>query len=573
VKPTSFKNVFRLTFTAVLLTALIGCQSAQNGSQRTEAKIKQPNIIVIMVDDLGYSDLGSFGGEIQTPHLDSLAEGGLRMTQFYNSARCCPSRVSLLTGLHPQQAGIGNMLIDRGFPGYRGVIADHCVMVPQVLREANYFTAVSGKWHVNVPGPMSRGVDAYYGFKNMRAHSEDSWDEGAFIRLPEGEDKRSYKPSTFYATDAITDHAIDFLAEARERKQPCFLYMAYNAPHFPLHAPKELIDKYQKTYEKGWDKIREQRYQRMQKLGLVSKDWPLTPRSIVLPNRISDAKGLSNTRVPAWDGLDEARRIDLARRMATYAAMVDSIDQNIGRMIDDLEKAGELDNTLILFFSDNGASGEHVPFGFDIPPGENKFNKVPILNTGKALENMGQAGNYMGYGTGWACASNTPLSFYKRYVHEGGISTPFIAHWPKGIRRSGEIDRQPAHITDIMATCVDITGANYPKQFNGNDILPMEGLSLMPIFRGEQAPTRTLCFDHENTRAVRQGKWKLVKLREEAWELYDMEQDRVEMNNLAKKYPQRVEEMAAIWKAWAKRCQVLPGPIFPKSIPAPPGKQ
>jgi arylsulfatase len=531
-----------------------------------EDKTKKPNIILILADDLGYSDLGCYGGEIATPNLDALAGGGLRFTEFYNSARCCPSRASIMTGLYPHQAGIGEMTNDRGpqFPGYRGRLSEHCVTLAEALRPAGYQTFCSGKWHMNTPGPLLRGFDEYFGFKDRGAHSVHSWNEQAFLRLPEGRPTRQYAPGTFYATDAITDYALDFIAGARRQpSRPYFLYLAYNAPHFPLQAPKELIDKYQKVYEQGWDAIRERRYERLKKLGLIDDRWPLSPRSEVPPNTVAAAHNWAGKQNPAWETIDPARRTDLARRMATYAAMVDRMDQNIGRVLADLKRSGELENTLIFFLSDNGACAEWDPWGFDGDSGPKN-----VLHTGAELEKMGQPGSYFSFGSGWANTCNTPFRLYKHYTHEGGISTPLIVHWPAGMKRQGEIDARPGHIIDLMPTCLEAAGARYPKQFKGKAILPAEGESLVAALRGAPARERTIYFEHEGNRAVRQGKWKLVALRGGEWELYDEDADRTEQKNLAAREPERVKAMAAQWDAWAKRCNVgfdfknkaVPGP-------------
>ncbi len=514
------------------------------------ANAPRPNILIILADDLGFSDIGCFGGEIQTPNLDSLAANGLRLTQFYNSARCCPSRASLLTGLYPHQAGMGGMDVDSGERGYRGRLLDECVTIPEVLRTAGYRTFMSGKWHLGKIGPIARGFDEFFGM----LHGFDSfWNAKSYTRLPEGRPMRQYPEGKFYATDAIADHALDFLAESRKTPdKPFFLYLAFNAPHFPLHAPKDEIAKYVDVYAKGWDWIREQRYARMKQMGLLDARWPLSPRSIIGPNRVSTPAGYADQQNPAWDSLDADRRADLARRMAIYAAMVDRMDQNIGRVLADLRTHGQLDNTLIFFLSDNGACAEWNPYGFDIRSGPDN-----ILHKGKDLENMGQPGTYHSYGSAWANASNTPLRLYKHYAHEGGICTPFIAHWPAGMKRKNEIDTRLAHLTDIMATCVEVAGATYPKTFNGRAILPPEGQSLLPALHGEPPQPRTLFFEHEGNRAVRADRWKLVALAGCDWELYDEEADRVEMHNVAAEHPEIVRDLSRQWEEWARRCHVL----------------
>lgn len=509
---------------------------------------KKPNIILILTDDLGYSDLGCFGSEINTPNIDQLAMKGLRFTQFYNSARCCPSRASLLSGLYPHQAGIGEMDIEDETPGYRGFLQSECVTLAEVLKEQNYHTYLAGKWHVGKVGPIERGFHDFYGLLGGFASFHE---EERYIRLPKGRPQRKYKNEEFYATDAITDHALDFVEESRSNDEPYFLFLSYNAPHFPLQVPKEEIEKYKDIYKKGWDKIREERLERLKELQIIESNTALPPRSEFW-NRDRDFSGTN----PAWDSLTPDRQEDLARRMAIYAGMVDRMDQNIGRMISNLKENNELDNTLIVFCSDNGACAEWDPYGFD-----NWMTTSNKLHRKEDLEEMGTPDSYHSYGSGWANAANTPLQMYKHYIHEGGICTPMIAHWPDKVKRKGEIEHTPGHFIDFMATFVDISGANYPKKYKGNEILPMEGQSLSPLFAGETTKERTIYFEHEQNRGLRKGKWKLSKIKEKDWELYNIENDRNEMINLADFYPELVEELIGQWYKWAEKTNVLPRPV------------
>ena len=509
---------------------------------------RKPNLVMILADDLGYSDLGSMGGEIDTPNLDQLATDGIRFTQLYSSARCCPSRASLLTGLYPHQAGVGRMDQDLETPGYQGHLNDQCVTIAEVLKENGYRTYLAGKWHVGKKDPIERGFDEFYGLKGGFA---SFWDKKSYVRLPGGRPERSYQEDEFYATDAITDYALDFLEESRSDDQPYLLYLAYNAPHFPLQAHKKDIEKYEKLYEKGWDVIREERLERMKQIGIMNEDSQLSPRSEYW-NRDRDIHGVN----PAWDSIDPDRKKDLVKRMAIYAAMVDRMDQNIGRIIQNIRDNGELDNTLILFCSDNGACAEWDPWGFD-----NWTTTTNILHRKADLDSMGSPDTYHSLGSGWANACSTPLRLFKHYGHEGGISVPLIAHWPEQINRQGEVDHRPTHLIDFMATFVDVSNANYPLEYEGHKILPMEGESLLPAFKGEEAnPERTLCFEHEEHCAIRQGKWKLSKIKERDWELYDIENDRIEANNLSDIYPERVRDLKAIWEEWAARTNVYPWP-------------
>lgn len=505
------------------------------------------NIILILTDDLGYSDLSCFGSEINTPNLDRLANGGLRFTQFYNSARCCPSRASLLTGLYPHQAGIGEMDIEDETPGYRGFLQNECVTIAEVLREQGYHTYLSGKWHAGKIGPIERGFHDYYG---MLGGYGSFYDESLYVRLPEDRPKRTYEDKKFYATDAITDHALDFISESRNKDEPYFLFLSYNAPHFPLQAPKEEINKYVDTYEKGWDKIRDERLKRQKELQIVNEDVLLPPRSEFW-NRDRDFSGKN----PAWDSLDPDRQKDLARRMAIYAGMVDRMDQNVGRVIENIEKNGELDNTLIFFCSDNGACAEWDPYGFD-----NWITTSNTLHRKEDLDKMGGPETAHSYGSGWANAANTPLQMYKHYIHEGGICTPLIAHWPNTIKRAGEIEHTAGHFIDFMATFVEITGANYPAKYKEHDIVPMEGESLTPLFTNNDKKERIIYFEHEQNRGLRKGKWKLSKIKEKDWELYDIDNDRNEMVNLAEHYPDLVNDLVEKWNEWAERTNVLPRP-------------
>ena len=530
-----------------MLTRRNFVQALGGGAAAMAAPAKKPNILLILADDLGYSDPGCYGGEIETPNLDRLAKGGVRFTQLYNNARCCPSRAALLTGQHPHKVGMGNMVggqAREAYPGFTGRVSESARFLPAVLRESGYTTLMSGKWHLGEPGPIARGFDEFYGM----LHGFDSfWDATKYTRLPAG--RPSPKLSEpFYATDAITDHALSLIGSARQSAgKPWFLYLAYNAPHFPLHAPRDLIDKYQKVYEQGWDAIREKRFARMQKLGLIDPRWKMSPRSVVGPNRVSDLNGWADKQNPAWESIPADRRTDLARRMAVFAAMVDRMDQNIGRVIQDLESKNELDNTLILFSADNGACAEWDPWGFDLRSGPDN-----VLHTGDKLNQMGQPGTYHSYGSAWANAGNTPWRLYKHYTHEGGISCPTIAHWPSGLKmRKGSTGNRPWHFIDVLPTLAAVAGAKAPAE--------CAGVNMAPMFEGKSVNRGPLFWEHEGSRAVRDGKWKITAVYPRGrWELYDIEADRTEQNDLAAKHPDRVKHMAAQWEAWAKENHAIP---------------
>jgi arylsulfatase A-like enzyme len=496
------------------LTGVAGAAAAvaqRNSRQR-------PNIIVIMADDMGFSDIGCYGSEIATPNLDRLARGGMRIAQFYNTARCCPTRAALMTGLYSHQAGIGHMIQETPHPAYRGFLNDRCVTIAEVMRTAGYRTAMAGKWHVgeNRPHwPTDRGFDRYFGLISGASN---------YFRL-EGPrkmafDDEPYTPPTdgkFYMTDAFTDHALEFI-DSFPQQDPYFLYLAYTAPHWPLHALPEDIAKYRGKYKKGWDELRKARHAKQVELGIVDRKWKVTER---------DAK------VPAWE--NEKDQDDMDLRMAVYAAQIDRMDQNIGRLLKKLEDKKQLDNTLILFLADNGGCAEENIAG---------ETKVPA----------GPADSFTSYHTGWANVSNTPFRLYKHWSHEGGISSPLIAHWPARIKKAGSIDRQqPAHLIDIMATCIDAGGATYPA-----DKIPLEGKSMLPILEGrKRAGHEFIAWEHEGNRAVRQGDWKIVSKHPGGWELYNIAQDRTETNDLAAKDPARVQAMSALYDGWAKKCNVL----------------
>ena len=523
----------------------------------------RPNVIVILVDDMGYSDLGAFGGEVRTPNIDRLAHKGLRFTQNYNSARCCPSRASLLTGLYSHQAGIANFTggdkSNKLGPAYRGRLTKECVTIAEVLKKSGYSTYGVGKWHVGEKeAPIDRGFDEYYGY--IQGHSTGQWNINNYKRFPkERKPEISFEGKTFYATDAFTEYALEFIKQGQKKEAPFFLYLAHSSPHFPLHAPASTRDSYLETYRKGWDVLREQRYERQKKLGLVTPSWKFTDRSEVPKDRKDIANGFPGEKNPAWDSIDSDRKEDLVYRMSTFAAMLDHVDQGIGRILTLLEKSGELDNTLILFTSDNGACYEWGPYGFDRHSRQG-FTK---LHKGEELNQIGSPNTYHSVGSGWSCLSNTPLRMYKHFNHEGGNCSPMIAHWPKGIKKADRWVRTPIHLIDFMPTICEATGAEYPGNFNGNKIIPAEGTSFKPIFEGaENLSERTLCFDHFESSAIRKGDWKLVRgnnrYNDRKWELYNIAEDRCETENLISKNPDKAKELEKIWLDWAVRVKVAP---------------
>ncbi|MCA9079064.1 MAG: arylsulfatase [Planctomycetaceae bacterium] len=497
----------------------------------TDAAVR-PNVVVILVDDMGYSDIGCYGSEIPTPHLDQLAENGLRFTQFYNTGRCCPTRASLLTGQYSHQAGVGHMTDDKGpeHPGFRGFLNRQSLTLAEVLGPAGYMTAASGKWHVGHKEqsmwPLQRGFDRFYGVPEGG---------GFYFKVKQGRtvvrgnevlySAEQQPPSDWYSTDAWTLAGLEFIDEALSAKQPFLLYLAHNAPHFPLQAPEADIAKFRGKYRAGWDALRAARHERQIELGLVDRQWPLAPRPDM---------------VPEWDSLSAEEQDYFDHLMAIYAAVVSRMDGAIGTLVDGLKQRDVLDNTLILFMSDNGGTAESGPRG--------KYEG----------DHPGDGDSNVFYGQCWATLSNTPFRRYKRQNHEGGIATPLIAHWPAGIQEKNGLRTQPCHITDIMATLVDVTGADYPTELGGQQIHPLAGTSLRPAFENRDLPERAIFWEHEGNAAIRSGDWKLVRLgRKGKWELYNLAHDRTELNDLAAMHPRRVKELREQWRAWAIRSHAI----------------
>lgn len=553
--------------TPALIALVLLSACTVHAQQANSAANGRPNIILIMADDMGYSDLGCYGGEIQTPNLDQLASGGLRFTQFYNTGRCCPTRACLMTGLYPHQAGVGHMMSDNGYPGYTGNLNRRCVTIAEVLHAAGYATYMTGKWHVTrfaTPAgpkfnwPLHRGFDRFYGtitgagsFYDPATLTRDDMMISPFS-------DPQYQPKQFYYTNAITDHAVEFLQQHKNTReqQPFFMYVAYTCAHWPMHALEEDIAAYRGKYDAGYEPIRQQRFERLKEMGLIHSDWQLSPQE----------GDWSKVEHKAWE----------ARCMEVYAAMITCMDRGIGRIMQTLRDQDESDNTLVFFLQDNGGCQENVgrrgegrrPAAATLPkipldairtaviPKQNRAG-VPTLMGPNVMP--GPEDTYIAYGINWANVSNTPFRMYKHFVHEGGISTPLITHWPLGIPRHGELEHQPGQLIDIMATCVDVAHASYPRTFRDESIKPMEGRSLVPAFTHQKIERDALYWEHEGNRAIRVGQWKLVAKGERGqWELYDMESDRTEMHDLAAAQPDRVKQLAAKWQAWAERANVLP---------------
>ncbi|MFC1735445.1 sulfatase-like hydrolase/transferase [Candidatus Hydrogenedentota bacterium] len=510
------RNFLKTVGLGVAAMAVQGCAWGQT------APAGRPNIVLIMADDMGFSDVGCYGGEIETPNIDALAQNGVRFTHIYNNAKCGPTRASLLTGLYEQQVGDRRM--------------KNAVTIAEVLKGAGYRTLMTGKWHL-ARLPVQRGFDRHFGLLSGASNHfnpgvKRPGEKAPGIKMDDlkrrwaVEDKIHwpYTPEDkdFYTTDAFTDYALDYLDEYGAENNPFFLYVAYTAPHYPIQARPADIAKYRGKYRIGWDVIRERRYKRLVEMGLIDKRWKMPPR---------------DKDVPSWDSIkSEVERDEWDLKMSVYSAMIDRVDQNVGRIVDKLHQLGKFDNTLIIFLSDNGGTAEVIHRTPDIPPGPMESYRTVDLN--------------------WANASNTPFRRYKAWDHEGGITTPLIAHWPGEIKNRGEITHGVGHVIDIMATCVDVSGAKYPETYDGFDVLPLKGKSLLPLMKGcTRKGHEAIFWAFGKSKAVRKGKWKLVKNGESPWELYDMESDRTELNELSDKYPARVKEMAALHADWVKKCE------------------
>jgi arylsulfatase A-like enzyme len=500
---------------------------------------ERPNIVVILADDLGFSDIGVFGAEIETPSLDALAAEGLRFTQFYNTARCTPTRASLLTGLYPHQAGLGHMpdgyaaRVRATFnsPAYTDHLSPATPTIAEVLRSAGYATYMTGKWHLGYhpsQWPAARGFDRSfsaidgalnywgYGVQMQREVREPlmALDDQLYIPPREG----------FFTTDAFTDHAVRYIEE-HDATRPFFLYVAYTAPHWPLQAPPDDIAKYRGRYAPaGWDRLRRERYDRLIGSGIIDPAWPLAPRP---------------EGVPAWEGLPPAQRDQWDHEMAIYAAQIDRMDAGVGRILEALRRGGHDHNTIVLFLSDNGGAAED-----------------PNGSLEGAL--LGGRDSFEGYGIRGAHVSSGPFRLTKKWVHEGGIATPFIVRWPARVGDDGALRHEPAHIIDLFPTFLDVAQATMPRSWNERATVSPEGASLLPVLAGGTLPERALFWEHEGNRAVRQGRWKLVSQFPGNWELYDLVADRTELQDLAGRYPERVDAMAELYRAWAERAGAQP---------------
>ncbi|MGI9514197.1 MAG: arylsulfatase [Anderseniella sp.] len=513
--------------------------------------MKKPNVILVLVDDMGFADLGVTGSEIRTPNIDALANGGALLTAMYNCARCCPTRASLLTGLYPHNAGVGHMGANLGTPAYQGFLRNDSATIAEVLRAHGYRTCMSGKWHVagdfmarevdswrvgdtDHPTPRQRGFDRFYGIVD----GVTNFFSPHFML--EDDSRVEVFPDEFYFTDAITDKAIRMVEDSVADEKPFFLYLAHAAPHWPLHAPPEDIARYEGVYANGWDAIRTARHEEMNGRGVLRKTWDISPRDEEVPP-------WGDVKLQDWE----------ASKMAAYAAMVDRMDQSIGRLLEALKRLGQYEDTLILFLSDNGGCAEFMAedgwakFFPDTTLDGRKITmgNVPNLAPGDAL-------TYQSYDKPWANVSNTPFRLFKHYVHEGGISTPLIAHWPKRISR--QITHEPCHVVDILPTILRATGAPYLSELGGHPIQPLQGESFLDLLVGaEWRREQPIFFEHEGNSAIRLGGFKLVRKFRSDWELYDMDADRTELNNLAGRNAPLEVDLLNQYGDWADKAGVL----------------
>lgn len=569
-KNTSRINSFKekILFFSLFIALFTACQSTPEEGNNI-ADQKTPNIILILADDLGYSDLGSYGGEIDTPNLDYLAQNGVRFTQFYNTSRCCPSRASLLTGVYNHDAGIGEMTMDRNLPGYRGHITENVVTLAEVLKSSGYHTGMTGKWHVSntvvqeTPEkqlnwlnhqefhPLFSPIDQYPTNRGFEKYYGNIWGVVDYFdpfSLVNGTEPVKQVPDDYYHTDAINDTTVAYINQFSKSEKPFFLYVAHTAPHWPLMALPEDIKKYENTYTEGWEKIREKRFEKMKEIGIIDAS------NTTLSPRWEDDLNWEENPDKDWD----------ARAMAVHAAMVDRMDQGIGRIIEALRENGELENTLIVFLSDNGASAEnaaHYGPGFD-RPSETRNGQEIVYDTQKSAL-PGPETTYSSIGRRWSNVSNTPFRYWKSESYEGGVHTPMIAFWPNGIQlKKGSIVNDVAHVMDFMPTFTEIADVKYPEKYNNHDIVPVQGLSLVPVFKGEKRKGHEALFnEHFGKKYVRSGDWKLVarsNKNDNSWHLYNMKEDPTEITDLASDYPEKVKELENLWKGWANNHNVFP---------------
>lgn len=544
----------QLGTSAAVATSMAGVASAAADSTDKTAHRpgSRPNVILILVDDMGFSDLGVTGSEIRTPNIDGMARSGVFLSSMYNAARCCPTRSSLLTGLFPHKAGIGHMGANLGTPAYQGYLRKDAATIAELLRPAGYRTLMAGKWHVggdlwatrvdswrsgdpDRPTPVQRGFDRFYGMLDGASHHFSP------NCIMSDDQQVQVLPPDFYFTDTITDQAIGMIEESVQRQQPFFLYLAHHAPHWPLHAHEDDIARYDGVYERGWDATRTARHEEMQSRKILQHKWHISAR---------------DAGAPAWS--DVGAKDWEASRMAVYAAMIDRMDQQIGRVLDALRRLGQYEDTLILFLSDNGGCAEEIK-----DDGWAKFYPN-VTRDGKKIEMGNRVGlrpgspqTFMSYGLPWANVSNTPFRLFKHWVHEGGISTPLIVQWPAQIR-PGRVAHESCHVVDLVPTILDAARVPYPVELAGNALQALDGESLMPLLRGRAwSRERSIYWEHEGNAAARSGEFKIVRKYDQPWELYDMSSDRTELRNLSSRHRPMMRKLGREYEAWADSVGVI----------------
>lgn len=513
---------------------------------------KSTNVIIFLADDLGYSDIGGYGGEIRTPNLDRLANHGVKLSNFHNTPRCSPSRASLLTGIHPHQTGIGILTGNNASEGgYAGNLNNKCATIAEVLKSNGYITAITGKWHLtnspNKPNgawPTERGFDTFFGTLDGCA---TYFRPGTLTRGMENVEAEAENNPDFFYTDAIANEAVKFLKE-KPAEKPYFLYVPFTAPHWPLHAREATIKSYAGQYNEGWDVIRAKRLERQKALGIIPQETELSPR---------------DARVLSWE--EETDKEWQARRMEVYAAMVTEMDTAIGQILNQVEANNEWDNTIIIFLSDNGACAEALPLDeiAEFRRAKNLMStrtrdgrKVTLGNDPDVMP--GGEDTYASYGVGWANVSNTPFRLYKRYTHEGGVMSPFIFHWPAGNLTNGKVNTSTYQLVNVAPTLYEALGVTYPATLNGNKLEPLAGGSMLPALKNADSAKSQLWWEHIGNAAIIRDKWKLVRQYDWDWELYDLTTDRNELKNLASAHPEIVAELSSEWQKLADQYGVIP---------------
>ncbi|WP_335967238.1 arylsulfatase [Galbibacter sp. PAP.153] len=536
--------VLKLLLTGILLSN-ISCEAPKK--EKGTAAVhdtEKPNIVLILTDDLGYSDIGAYGSQVQTPNLNALASSGVSFREFYNVGICAPTRASLLSGQYQHDAGVGFFSVNLGIPAYQGYLNTESLTIAEVLNQNGYRTYLSGKWHLGNEHdqlPNQRGFDAFFGFPGgASSYFSQKPFTGEPLELYHNNTPFQVKDSTFYLTDAITTEAIKMVSNTN-RQEPFFLYLAFNAPHWPLQAPPADIEKYKGKFDKGWDQIRKERRKRLIEKGLVSSSEPISERP---------------STIPAWDELSGDEQKHWAKYMEVHAAMIDRVDQNIGRLIARLKENGQFENTVFFFLSDNGAAGEDVNRSFGNIRPTDKKGEVGTVDSYRSITHR------------WAYAANTPFTYWKTFPYEGGISSPFIASFPKRFKENTIVTGR-GHLIDIFPTILELSNISYPDSYKGNEVLPLAGNSLLPQLTGvSDVKNDTLFFEWSGNKAIRANEWKLLTLAgDKKWKLFNMEKDREETSDVSNLHPELVQKLNDRYKAWASSHHVVDTDSLLRSSP------